>query len=293
MDFYRKQSRFTDPGELAPWLDAVGPDVADIRAATSGLVFHYVAHGDITAHGFPAERRAEIDLRYADAMFGRLRELNPAGLGAERQVTERIVGCCRDATLLFVALARHHGVPARARVGFAAYLAPGWALDHVIAEVWDGKRWRLVEPELPAGYVDPVDGTALDLLDVPRDKFLVGADAWADCRSGVRDPERFVVAPDIPQPFLRGWPYLTHNLVLDLAALNSQEMVLWDVWGLIGTLECGPGERLDALAALLRTPDVPVERLAAVLAEDDLRIPDTILCMTPFADPSEVTLRTG
>lgn len=285
--FYRTQSRFTDPGAQAPWLDTVGPDIADIRAAASGLVFHYVAHGDITEHGFPARRRAEVNLRYADDMLARLRELNPAPLGEQRTPTERIVGCCRDSAVLFLALARHHGVPARGRVGFATYLAPGWALDHVIVEVWDGERWRLVEPGLPAGYVDPGDGAELDLLDVPRTKFLVGAQAWADCRSGARDPERFAVGPGIPLPYLRGWPYLTHNLVFDLAALNSQELVLWDVWGLISTLECGPTERLDALAALLRTPDVPVERLAAALDEDDLRIPDVVMSLT------QVILRTG
>jgi hypothetical protein len=287
MDFYRRQSRFTDPGAHAPWLNTVGPDVADIRAATSGLVFHYLAHGDITAHGFPAQRRAEINLRYADDMFARLHELNPAPPGERRAVTERIVGCCRDSAVLFLAIARHHGIPARARVGFATYLASGWALDHVIVEVWDGERWRLVEPDMPTGYVDPADGTELDLLDVPRSKFLVGARAWADCRSGARDPERFAVGPDVPLPYLRGWPYLSHNLVFDLAALNSQELVLWDVWGLISTLECGPTDRLDALAVLLNTPDVPVERLAAALAEDDLRIPEVVLSLTP------VTLRTG
>ncbi|HEX5120691.1 MAG TPA: transglutaminase-like domain-containing protein [Pseudonocardiaceae bacterium] len=293
MDSYRAHSRFSDPGAAAPWLDTVGPDVADIRAATSGLVFHYQAHGDITDHGFPAERRTEINLRYADDMFARLRELNPAPLGAERAATERIVGCCRDATLLFVALARHHGVPARARVGFATYLLPGWALDHVIAEIWDGERWRLVEPELPTGFVDPGDGVEVDLMDVPREKFLVGADAWARCRSGDGDPDRFTVGPDVPLEFLRGWPYLTHNLVFDLAALNSQELILWDVWGLIAKLEAGPVDRMDTLAELLRTPDVPLTDLAAALAEDDLRIPDTVLCMTPLATPEQVTLRTG
>lgn len=81
--------------------------------------------------------------------------------------------------------------------------------------------------------------------------------------------------------------------MFDLAALNSQELILWDVWGLIATLEAGPADRMDALAELLRTPEVPLTDLAAALAEDDLRIPDTVLCMTPFATPEQVTLRTG
>jgi transglutaminase-like putative cysteine protease len=235
MKCYSTQSRFTDPGALAPWLDDVGPKVADIRCAATQLVFHYRARGDITDHGFPPERRAEIDLRYADDMFGRLYELNPAPPGKARTATERVVGCCRDSTLLFVAMARHHGIPARARVGFATYLLVDWAVDHVIAEVWDAaqQRWRLVEPEFEDGQVD------VDLLDVPRDKFLVGADAWAACRVGSLDPER-----------------------------------------------------LDALAAELRAPDLTVDRVAAAFDVEGLRVPDVITSVTPDTQrPRQVTLR--
>lgn len=136
MDFYLAQSAFSDPGAQGGWLDGMGgTDVAALREASAGLVFHYRAHGDIADHGFAAERMAEINLRYADAMFARLRELKPAVPGAERAVTERLVGCCRDFTLLFVAMARHHGIPARSRVGFARYLVAGWAMDHVVAEI--------------------------------------------------------------------------------------------------------------------------------------------------------------
>jgi Transglutaminase-like superfamily len=291
MDFYVSQSRFTDPGALASWLASVGPELADIRVAATQLVFHYRAQGDITDHGFPPERRAEIDLRYADDMLGRLYELNPAPPGKARTATERVVGCCRDSTLLFVAMARHHGIPARARVGFATYLMADWALDHVIAEVWDAaeQRWRLVEPEFEEGQV------AVDLLDVPRDRFLVGADAWAACRSGERDAERFVVAPELELPFLRGWPYLMHNLVLDLAALNKREMLLWDLWGVIETADPSQdsvAQEMDALAAELRAPGLTTDRLAAAFDVAGLRVPDVITSVTPNTQqPRQVTLR--
>lgn len=297
---YAAQSRFTDPGALAPWLDAVGPDLPTIRDAAAQLVFHYVANGDIAEHGFTEDRRSEINLRYANDMFARLHELDPAPPGTERAPTDRVVGCCRDSTLLFVAIARQHGIPARARVGFATYLLAGWALDHVIAEVWDAdeQRWRLVEPQFPAGYTDATDGTALDLLDVPRDRFLVGPDAWVACRSGAQDPERFVVWPDVPQPFLRSWPYLTHNMVLDLAALNKHEMILWDLWGVLSPTgnrdNAGISERMDELAALLRSPDVTLDEIRTAFAEDGLHVPTTVTSVTPPGfQPQQVTLRTG
>jgi hypothetical protein len=287
VDFYRAHSRFSDPGAQADWLDRMtGTDLVALRAASAEMVFHYRAHGDITGHGFARERMAEVNLRYADTMLARLRELDPAVPGTARARTDRLVGCCRDFTLLFVAMARHHGIPARARVGFARYLVPGWAMDHVIAEVWDGARWRLVEPEMSPGHLD--EGAELALLDVPRDRFLVAADAWRACRSGAADPATFVVAPELDAPLLRGWPYLLHNLVLDLAALNKQEMVLWDTWGVMAgdvRVDEATAARMDEVAAVLADPAACVDELAAAYAADDLRVPPVVTSMVEPGGP--------
>ncbi|MBB5800844.1 hypothetical protein F4560_000612 [Saccharothrix ecbatanensis] len=283
---YTTHSPFTDPGPLAGWLDGVGPDLAKLRRAASGLVFHFWGNGDITDHGFPAERRAEVDLRYAADMFARLHELNPAPLDQERAPTERIVGCCRDFTLLFVSMARHHGIPARSRVGFAGYLAPGWYMDHVVAEVWDGGRWRLIEPQFP-------EGTGVDVMDVPRDGFLVGADAWRACRSGALDPEKFVVSPEMTEPSLRGLTQVRHDLVQDLASLNKHEMVLWDLWGGlrdVPELSEEEMEAADELAALITDPTDDVVR--AAFDTDAYRVTSVITSMSPTAQlPLEVVLR--
>jgi hypothetical protein len=58
---------------------------------------------------------------------------------------------CRHSALLACAALRHHGEPARVRVGFADYFRPGFHDDHWITEHWDGGRWRLMDPELAAG----------------------------------------------------------------------------------------------------------------------------------------------
>ncbi|MFE9750269.1 transglutaminase domain-containing protein [Saccharothrix saharensis] len=285
---YATHSRFTDPGPMAGWLSewlaGVGPDLAELRRAASGLVFHYWGNGDITSHGFPAARLAEVDLRYAADMFARLHSLNPAPLGEERAPTERIVGCCRDFTLLFVSMARQVGVPARSRVGFAGYLQPGWYLDHVVAEVWDGQRWRLVEPQFAEGEVD--------VLDVPRDRFLVGADAWRACRSGALEADRFVVSPEWTIPGTRGLTQVRHDLVQDLASLNKHEMILWDLWGgLSDAAELSSEEvaAADELAALLQEPGVDVR---ALFDTDAYRVPPVIRSLDQATQsPVEVVLR--
>ncbi|WP_329052059.1 transglutaminase-like domain-containing protein [Amycolatopsis sp. NBC_01488] len=287
MDWYVGHSRFSDPGAQSSWLDGAPRDLAALRRAASELVFHYWAYGDITRHGFPASRGKEIDLRYASDMFARLRELDPAPPGSPRSPVHRIVGCCRDFTLLFVSMARHHGIPARARVGFASYLVPGWYLDHVVAEVWSPDGWRLVEPQLSDDFGE------VDLLDVPRDQFLVGADAWAAARSGDIEPARLVVSPDLDVPFLRGLPYARHNLVLDLAALNKQEMILWDVWGDLSDeapLTPAAVARADELAEVLA--DADLEQLRVLFEAEDLRVPPVIRSVTPPGRrPVEVVLR--
>lgn len=289
MDWYAEHSRFSDPGAESAWLDGAPADVGALRLAASELVFHYAAHGDITQHGFPASRREEINLRYASDMFARLRELDPAPPGAPRSPLRRIVGCCRDFTLLFVSMARHHGIPARSRVGFADYLVPGWHLDHVVAEVRLDDRWHLVEP----GFRDPGDSVDFDLADVPRDRFLVGPDAWVAARSGDLDPDRIVVGPELAAPFLRGLPYARHNLVLDLAAVNKHEMILWDLWGDLGDdapLDPAAIARADELAELMAGADL--EQLRVTFEADDVRVPAVVRSLIPPGQlPVEVVLR--
>lgn len=45
-----------------------------------------------------------------------------------------------------ISLLRHHGVPARSRIGFAGYFTQGWHHDHVVPEAWLGGRWVRCDP---------------------------------------------------------------------------------------------------------------------------------------------------
>lgn len=290
LTFYSTQSMFTDPGAFTSLWDKVEPTIPAMKAAIQPLLFHYRAHGGFSENGIAADRIVEVDLRYADAMLSCIQEASPFEPGADRIPAQRMVGCCRDWALLFVSLARHHGFAARSRVGFANYFADGWWIDHTIAELWDDseQRWRLIDAELPEGF-KPAAGAPFDPLDIPRDRFLPGVDAWASVRSGRHIPEQFVVAPEIEVPMLRGIPYLWHNIVQDLAALNRYEMILWDVWGI--DLE----EVNEAGAALL--DEVAV---SATLAEwrrhftrTEFNVPEEILSFSPYQpeSPKRVRLR--
>jgi Transglutaminase-like superfamily len=289
--FYARQSRVTEPGRFAGRAREVPGSLSAMRRAARQLVFHYRADGPFAENGIAAERIAEIDTRYAEDMLARIFELSDQPLSAERKPCERLVGCCRDFTVFFLAIARAHGVPARARVGFAAYFPPGWYLDHVVAEVWDEarQRWRLVDAELADDYADPASGAQLDVEDLTRSQFLTGSAAWLACRDGSADPDRFCVSPDLDLPLTRGWRYIRHNLILDLAALTGREMVLWDNWGWSELDELAPSQLavLDDLAAAM-SRDAPLDELMSLYERDGLRVPAEV---TSYSPASEVPLR--
>ena len=293
------QSKFTDPGAAAAVIDELPADLTALRAASSQLVFHYRADGDWAENGVPAGRAGEIDTRYADAMFGLLLSRGEPTLARKRLPPDRVVGCCRDSTLLFVSLARRKGIPARMRVGFAAYLQPGLLIDHVVAEAWDeaAGRWRLIDGEMNSDWAPQLDGRPVDWTDLADDQFVTGPRAWQAARAGASDPERHLTAPDLDAPELRGWPLLARHAIHDLAALNKTEMLVWDAWGMQLRIDPGPVAEqdavlLDEICAHQADPGVSPDIVAALADRDELRVPATVTSFDPYGGPPrEVTLR--
>src|SRR5579859_7107237 len=160
LDDYARQSRYTDPGPYASLLDDLPTDVRELAAVVRNVVVHYRASGI----AFTADRLAEIDHRWLERLLATDQRRNAAPLAAPRAEADRVVGCCRDFTLLTVAALRHRGIPARSRVGFAGYFSPDFHTDHVIAEYWNGERWVFVDAEL-----DPTETLPFDPADLPRE----------------------------------------------------------------------------------------------------------------------------
>ena len=293
---YAQHSPITDPGTASDRLSDLPIDVDALRRVARELVIHYRAD-DPSSHGIPESRLPEIDTRYAGKMLERLFELDGRSLTEKRPPEKRILGCCRDFTVLFLTIARHLGVPARARVGFATYFLPGFNLDHEVAEVWDlfEGRWRLVDVQLGDEHVDPTNGETFDTLDVPRDRFLVAGTAWETCRAGDADPEKFLVSPDLDVEMTRGWPYLRHNLIHDLAALNKQEMILWDYWGLANRERLTKEELalVDRVAQATISDDSSLPEVRALYeGELELRVPQTVTSYSPTSERPLVEIRT-
>jgi transglutaminase superfamily protein len=296
---WKSQSKFTDPGAAGAVIDELPADLAALREASSQLVFHYRGDGDWAENGVPAERAGEIDTRYADAMFALLLRRGEPTLARKRLPPDRIVGCCRDATLLFVSLARHKGIPARMRVGFAAYFHPGLLIDHVVAEAWDeaAGRWRLIDGEMNTDWTQETDGHPVDWMDLSDDQFVTGPRAWQAARAGTSDPERHLTAPDMDAPEVRGWPLLARpRHPRPGRAEQDRDAGVGRVGMQLGI---GPGlvaeqdaVLLDEICAHPADPEVSPDIVAALADRDELRVPATVTSFDPYGGPPrEVTLR--
>jgi hypothetical protein len=225
LDFYRQHSSVTDPGVNRHLLSGLPAGVG----AMAGVIGGVMVHRDMTQRfGFtlPEERREEANTRYVEAILTRLGSLD------ERRPEDRFAGTCRDFTVLLCAMLREAGTPARARAGFAGYFSAGGGFfdDHWVVECWDEERgWRLVDAQLASAPRGTYTDGDVDPLDVPRDGFLVGGQAWQECRAGTRDLDRIGTTA----AGLTGMWEVQGNVVRDLACLNGAESLPWDGWGLI------------------------------------------------------------
>lgn len=289
--YYTSQSFITDPGEYTYLYDDLPRDIDGLCKVVQGLIIHYRG-GEMFGYTIPEERKVEIDTRYIPDMLARIQELDNRPLTEERPPERRFVGCCRDFATLFCSMARYRGIPTRVRAGFATYFNPTFNHDHEIAECWDAdaQRWRLVDPELSSLHIRE-NKISFDVHDVPRDQFMVGGLVWQLCRSGQADPNLFGVDPDTN---LKGMSFIPDYVILDLAAQNKQELLLWDSWGLMlkGELSEDDIALLDTLATLTQGGNETLAEAQSMYEHDGrLRVPSVVMKFGPVAEPCEVQLR--
>jgi hypothetical protein len=274
LEFYLRPAMMTDPGADAGAFDELPPDIGSLVRTVQDLLVHEHL---TSAYGLELldERRRESQIRPVARMLRSLLARDSRPLSVARPVDERLVGVCRHFAVLLVSILRAKGVPARARCGFGAYFFPGRYEDHWVCEYWNSgrQRWILVDAQIDAVQRD-IFKPAFDLLDVPRDQFLVAGEAWARCREGEADPQAFGIFD------MRGPAEIAQNLLRDFAAANNMEMLPWDVWGAMprGSLPSGADlELFDRVAALTRKPDSGFDEISRRYSESDrLRVPASV-----------------
>jgi hypothetical protein len=171
------------------------------------------------------ERKKEPFLRSFEEKLIFLSKLGYTHVSEQRMNENKIIGICRDFSVVAAALCREAGIPARARCGFASYFEQGKYIDHWVLEYWneDRKQWVMVDAQL-----DDLQQKALNLpfdpLEVGEEYFITGPRAWLMCREGLIDPEIFGIFK------WWGYDYLRCNLILDANSLLKLPMQPWDIW---------------------------------------------------------------
>lgn len=279
---------FSDPGRYAHLLRNLPSDVETLSRVARNIIVHYRAQLPEFTHS----RLPEVNSRWMHRILARDQARFGTPLLCERPLLDRVAGCCRDHSLFLTSALREHGVPARNLVGFATYLVPGWATDHVITEYYDGDRWVRTDPELAAGQVefDPRDMIAgLD------SQLHTAAEAWLAHRAGILDLSRHAVYPGADGD-LAGADLVRSYVPMQIAHRYGDEMLLWDTWGASGPDGVSLEDReLDTLAGLLVAADgsdavtaeaAEHELYAKYLGDGRLRPGPTVWQYSPLDDRS-------
>ncbi|KAK0620600.1 hypothetical protein B0T14DRAFT_234627 [Immersiella caudata] len=296
--YWTAQSPVSSPGTDPLTTTAIAnlsPDLSSLRTATTNAIYHFTNVDSPSPNSdIPTSRTAEKSLRYASSILSTLlsRGSSPS-LSIPRDPIDRVVGCSRDTALLFLTLARAKGISARGRVGFVSDKDPTdpfW-LDHVVVEVYDAEsqRWKMVETMASESSRD--EGDDVDFLGLrPGVDFMTAPQAWKTARDGMVDAKRFGVAPGEWMPdFLKGWHYLAHNVLHDLAWLGKKEMLLWDHWGVQEGTRGMTGEEVrdklgklvDEVCEVTGREDLKVEKMEELLGREGLAVPKMVGTVAP------------
>jgi hypothetical protein len=288
LDFYRRQSEISSPGRYEPLFGNLPAGIQDLSKAVQNLLLHQFWIRDEGAYGVSAKSlmasgrnlNDEINLRSVEEILGYLIGMDDRPLTAVREAEKRVVGNCRDYSLLLVSMLRHRGIPARVRSGVAGYFYPkeqGMLEDHFICEFWNAAqaRWQRADAQ-----VDDVQRevlrTTLDMTDLPPGQFLDAGESYAELKSENVQPEKIGIFE------FRGWPYVRYKLVGDLACVNSVEVLAWERWGICGRIADSQLSQADDnlletiaenLAALGSRPERFREARELYAANPDLKIP--------------------
>jgi len=266
--FYALPGSLTEPGPYTNCLEALPTDLGELCKVVQGITVH-IFWAERYGLTLSEQRRTEVQLCTLQRRLGRTLELDPRPLTVTRPPENRLVGNCRDFSLLLVSILRHQGIPARARCGFGTYFIPGHFEDHWVVEYWnaDQQRWILVDAQLDSLQCEVLK-IPFNPLNVPRDQFIVGGRAWQMCRSGQADPDHFGIFDMHGLGFVRG------DFVRDVASLNKVELLPWDCWGIIEKPEENDPDDLHFLDHLaeLTSGDVPDFETVRTLYQSDARL---------------------
>ena len=266
-NFYKQTSLYTDLGLYKNFMKNLPDDINELCILQRKQIIHPVAFdipnirkqsncfwGDITK--VPITR-----LDYEDDLFptaiSMISELlrKDKTYSVNRKAEDKIHVTCRGEAILLAATLKAKGYSARVRSGFAPYIKyDGVSYDHWITEYYDEikQRWVLVDADEHC----PDHEMGFDLNDIPRNKFIFGAEAYLGMRTGKYKTEEIYYASD---PATLGLKASIRGLFYDFHSLMNDEIIFLHLPKYIQDKNFELSEEeyieLDNLAELLLEPD--------------------------------------
>lgn len=223
------------------------------------------------------ERKREPFIRSFEDKLIFLSKLGYTHISDKKHDENKMIGICRDFSVVAAALCREAGIPARARCGFASYFEKGKYVDHWVLEYWneDKKKWIMVDAQLDALQQKALK-LPFDPLDVNDEYFITGPRAWLMCREGLINPELFGIFK------WWGYDYLRCNLILDALSLLKLPMQPWDMWEGYKSMPIEEWtekdyEVMDELSRLAQNVDKDYNALYEYVQSNDMiRVPEDL-----------------
>jgi len=219
----------------------------------------------------------EVNIREVENKLKRLNQKGITNIIEPITLDNKLIGICRDFTVLMTSLCRELNIPARSRCGFADYFEEGKYIDHWVCEVWDKneERWIMIDAQL-----DEYQSKALEIIfnpiDIKDQHFITADQAWLMCRDNQTDPNIFGIFK------WWGYDYLRCNLILDANSLVGMAMQPWDFWDGYKSLPIEEWtednyREMDKLACLISTIDQdPSKLIEFVESNDKIKVPDDL-----------------
>lgn len=275
IDFYRQTSAFTELGLYCEFVKNLPDEIDELCLLQRFQTIHPVGllnpetrmerdgfWGNLSEIPLTRLNFEEDYFPTAMSMFAELLRLNPE-YSKERTAKNKIHITCRCQAIMLAATLKAKAIPARVRSGFAGYIRNnGEYADHWLTEYYDekGKRWILVDPDI---HCDP--NIDFDPNDIPREKYLTGAQAYLKLRQGELAEKEVSYAS---WPITYGIPAAIRGLFYDFHCLMNHEIIFLHQPEYIVeknfALSEEEFEELDKLAEQLLEPNKNFERLVQI-----------------------------
>lgn len=290
LSFYRNTSLYTDLGLYRDFVKSLPNDIESLCSLLRNQMIHPFDLKDEEERNNPNSFYGDMtkiprtSLIYendlyptAVSMIAELLRRDP-NFTTKRKIEDKIHVCCRETSILLIAILKAKNIPARTRCGFTHAVSEiDGAGDHWIVEYYNEsyKKWILVDPTMCYDQ-ETLNYFEIDysLTNVPRDKFIFAADAYLGLRNGkykteaiysFSNPKTFGIKAAINELF-----YDFHSLMNNEIPFCQSPKYLKDKSYLLDDDEY---IELDELARLMLDPDKNFDRLLEIWdSQDKFRI---------------------